>query len=68
MRKCHSTEEIFEFINYWDIERKNLPVATDGIVLKVNILKQQKKPAVYSKISTMAIAYKFQARKSIDTT
>mgnify|MGYP000497262189 CR=1 FL=1 len=41
-RKVHSLQEIFDFINYWDVERKNLPVATDGIVLKVNSLRQQK--------------------------
>ena len=42
-RKAHSLEEVFEYINYWNTERKNLPVATDGIVLKVNSLRQQKK-------------------------
>ena len=41
-RKAHSLEEVFEYINYWDTERKNLPVATDGIVLKVNSLRQQR--------------------------
>ena len=41
-RKVHSLQEVFDFINYWDVERKNLPVATDGIVLKVNSLRQQK--------------------------
>lgn len=42
MKKCHSLQEVFDYIHYWDTERKNLPVATDGIVLKVNSLKQQK--------------------------
>ena len=42
MRKVRSLDEIFAFINYWDIKRKNLPVATDGIVLKVNSLRQQR--------------------------
>ena len=65
MRKCHSTEEIFEFINYWDIERKNLPVATDGIVLKVNSLKQQKKLGFTAKSPRWAIAYKFQAERAL---
>lgn len=41
-KKASSLEEVFEYINYWDTERKNLPVATDGIVLKVNSLRQQK--------------------------
>ncbi len=65
MRKCHSTEEIFEFINYWDIERKNLPVATDGIVLKVNNLKQQKNLGFTAKSPRWAIAYKFQAERAL---
>jgi DNA ligase (NAD+) len=65
MRKCHSTEEIFEFINYWDIERKNLPVATDGIVLKVNSLKQQKNLGFTAKSPRWAIAYKFQAERAL---
>ena len=42
MKKAHSLEEVFEYIRYWDTERKNLPVATDGIVLKVNSMRQQK--------------------------
>ena len=65
MRKCHSTEEIFEFIIYWDIERKNLPVATDGIVLKVNSLKQQKNLGFTAKSPRWAIAYKFQAERAL---
>lgn len=65
MRKCYSTEEIFEFISYWDIERKNLPVATDGIVLKVNSLKQQKKLGFTAKSPRWAIAYKFQAERAL---
>ncbi|WP_027318262.1 NAD-dependent DNA ligase LigA [Bacteroides graminisolvens] len=65
MRKCHSTEEIFEFISYWDIERKNLPVATDGIVLKVNSLKQQKNLGFTAKSPRWAIAYKFQAERAL---
>ena len=43
VRKLHSVEEVKEYINYWDMERKNLPVATDGMVFrKVNSLRQQK--------------------------
>lgn len=65
MRKCRTLEEVFEFINYWDIERKNLPVATDGIVLKVNSLKQQKNLGFTAKSPRWAIAYKFQAERAL---
>lgn len=63
MRKCHSVEEILDFINYWDKERKNLPVATDGIVLKVNSLRQQRHLGFTAKSPRWAIAYKFQAER-----
>ena len=63
MRKCHSVEEILDFINYWDTERKNLPVATDGIVLKVNSLRQQRHLGYTAKSPRWAIAYKFQAER-----
>ena len=65
MRKCHSLDEVFEYINYWDQERKNLPVATDGIVLKVNSLRQQKNLGYTAKSPRWAIAYKFQAEKAL---
>ena len=65
MRKCRTLEEVFEFINYWDVERKNLPVATDGIVLKVNSLKQQKNLGFTAKSPRWAIAYKFQAERAL---
>lgn len=65
MRKCHTLEEIFDYINYWDVERKNLPVATDGIVLKVNSLKQQKNLGFTAKSPRWAIAYKFQAERAL---
>lgn len=65
MRKCQTLQEIFDFINYWDIERKNLPVATDGIVLKVNSLKQQKNLGFTAKSPRWAIAYKFQAERAL---
>lgn len=64
-RKCNSLQEIFDFINYWNIERKNLPVATDGIVLKVNSLKQQKNLGFTAKSPRWAIAYKFQAEQAL---
>ncbi len=65
MKKVHSLEEIFEYINYWDTERKNLPVATDGIVLKVNSQRQQKNLGYTAKSPRWAIAYKFQAERAL---
>ena len=65
MRKVHSLEEIFEFIKYWDVERKNLPVATDGIVLKVNSARQQRNLGFTAKSPRWAIAYKFQAEQAL---
>lgn len=63
-RKCKTLEEVFEFIKYWDTERKNLPVATDGIVLKVNSLRQQRNLGYTAKSPRWAIAYKFQAERA----
>jgi len=65
MRKCDTLEEIFEFIKYWDVARKELPVATDGIVLKVNSLTQQKNLGYTAKSPRWAIAYKFQAERAV---
>lgn len=65
IRKCHSVEEIIDYINYWDTERKNLPVATDGIVLKVNSLRQQRHLGFTAKSPRWAIAYKFQAERAV---
>ena len=64
MRKCHTIEEVLEFIAYWDVERKNLPVATDGIVLKVNSLRQQRHLGYTAKSPRWAIAYKFKAERA----
>ena len=64
-RVCRSLEEVFAYINYWDAERKNLPVATDGIVIKVNSLAQQRSLGFTAKSPRWAIAYKFQAEKAV---
>jgi DNA ligase (NAD+) len=64
MRKCATLEEVLEFIRYWDVERKNLPVATDGVVLKVNSFRQQRNLGYTAKSPRWAIAYKFQAERA----
>lgn len=63
IKKCKTLDEILEYIKYWDIERKNLPVATDGIVLKVNSLRQQRHLGYTAKSPRWAIAYKFKAER-----
>ena len=65
MRKVKSKEDIYEFIRYWDKERKNLPVATDGIVLKVNSQRQQRALGFTAKSPRWAIAYKFKAEREL---
>ena len=65
MRKARTLQDIFDFINYWDTERKNLPVATDGIVLKVNSRRQQRNLGYTAKSPRWAIAYKFQAERAL---
>ena len=64
-RKCKTLDEVFEFIDTMDVERKNLPFATDGIVLKVNSLRQQKNLGYTAKSPRWAIAYKFQAERAL---
>ncbi|HZK04184.1 MAG TPA: NAD-dependent DNA ligase LigA [Bacteroidaceae bacterium] len=63
MRKCSTLQEVMDFIHLWESERKNLPVATDGIVLKVNSIQQQKILGYKAKSPRWAIAYKFQAER-----
>ena len=64
MRRVHNVNELFEFIDYWDRERSQLPVATDGIVLKVDSLSQQQRLGYTAKTPRWAIAYKFQAERA----
>lgn len=65
IRVCNSLEDIYDYIAYWDVERKNLPIATDGIVLKVNSLRQQRNLGFTAKSPRWAIAYKFQAERAV---
>ena len=65
VKVCHGLDEVMEYIAYWDTERKNLPVATDGIVLKVNDLVTQEELGYTAKSPRWAIAYKFPAEKQL---
>ena len=65
VKVCHGLDEVMEYISYWDTERKNLPVATDGIVLKVNDLSTQQELGYTAKSPRWAIAYKFPAEKQL---
>ena len=65
VRLCRSLDEVYDFIHHWDTGRKNLPVATDGIVLKVNSLAQQRTLGFTAKSPRWAIAYKFQAERAL---
>ncbi|PLX22420.1 MAG: DNA ligase (NAD(+)) LigA [Marinilabiliales bacterium] len=64
IKKCNSVDEIFDFINYWDTERQNLPFDIDGVVIKVNSHKQQKDLGFTAKSPRWAISYKFQAEQA----
>ena len=64
-KKCRTLQEIFEFLAHWDVERKDFPVATDGVVLKVDSLQQQRNLGFTSKFPRWAIAYKFSAEQAI---
>lgn len=67
IKVCRSIDEVMEYIAYWDTERKKLPVATDGVVLKVNSLSQQKVMGYTAKTPRWAIAYKFEAERQETT-
>ncbi|WP_297978287.1 NAD-dependent DNA ligase LigA [uncultured Capnocytophaga sp.] len=60
---CHSTQEVMDFINYWDIHRHDLPYETDGVVIKVNEYQAQQELGYTSKSPRWAIAYKFKAEQ-----
>ncbi|MFA6831056.1 MAG: NAD-dependent DNA ligase LigA [Bacteroidaceae bacterium] len=65
MKLCQTIDDVMDYITYWDTARKNLPVATDGIVLKVNSLRQQRNLGYTAKSPKWAIAYKFQAERAL---
>lgn len=65
MKRCSSLEEIFNFLRQWNMERRSLPVATDGVVLKIDSLSQQRNLGSTSKFPRWAIAYKFNAEKAL---
>lgn len=64
-RVCKSIEDIESFISYWDTERKTLPFATDGIVIKINELQYQEELGYTSKFPRWAVAYKFKAERAL---
>lgn len=65
IKKCDTFQEVLDYIRFWDINRKNLPVATDGIVIKVNSLRQQMNLGFTAKSPRWAIAYKYQAERAV---
>lgn len=65
MKTVSTLDEVMAYIDYWDKERSNLPVATDGIVLKVNSISQQQRLGYTAKTPRWAIAYKFQAERAL---
>jgi len=67
IKKCHSMDEVFQFIHYWEHERHSLPFATDGIVLKINSLRQQELLGSTAKNPRWAVAFKYQAEQATTT-
>jgi DNA ligase (NAD+) len=65
LKRCTSLDEVFDFINYWNLERKNLPITTDGIVIKVDSLIQQRNLGNTSKFPRWSIAYKFNSEQAV---
>ncbi len=65
MTKCRTLEEVFAFLKQWDVERKTLPVTTDGVVLKVDSLNQQRNLGSTSKFPRWSIAFKFNAEQAV---
>jgi DNA ligase (NAD+) len=65
MTRCRNMEEIFVFLKQWDVERKTLPVTTDGVVLKVDSLNQQRNLGSTSKFPRWSIAFKFNAEQAV---
>jgi len=65
MKICSTLEEVYDFIDYWNLERTNLPVATDGIVIKVDSLSQQRNLGATSKFPRWCIAFKFNAEQAV---
>lgn len=64
IKVCKNIQEILDYIKFWDVKRKNLPVATDGIVLKINSLHQQRLLAFTAKSPRWAVAFKFQSEQA----
>ena len=62
---CKTTQEVMEFLEYWDIERHSLPYETDGVVVKVNNLEQQEELGYTAKSPRWALAYKFKAEQAV---
>jgi DNA ligase (NAD+) len=64
IRLCKNIDEVFQFISYWESERKNLPYDTDGVVIKINSLSQQQELGFTAKSPRWAIAYKYKAEEA----
>jgi DNA ligase (NAD+) len=67
MQRCQTLEEVFDYLRFWDRERRHLPVTTDGVVIKVDSLVQQRNLGYTSKFPRWAIAYKFNPEQALTT-